>query len=87
MKYRTGLHQADQPADPLNSALSVNIAGSHVRSGLRMELVAAGEDMKKLREIARVHIARCEAGDIFGIHLEKSRVGFWAHACDRSFDI
>jgi hypothetical protein len=52
-----------------------------------MELAAAGEDMKKLREIARVHIARCEAGDIFGIHLEKSRVGFWAHACDRSFDI
>ena len=32
MKHRTGLHQADQPADPLNSALSVNIAGSHVRS-------------------------------------------------------
>ena len=32
VKYRTGLHQADQPADPLNSALSVNIAGSHVRS-------------------------------------------------------
>jgi hypothetical protein len=29
-----------------------------------MELAAAGEDMKKLREIARVHIARCEAGDM-----------------------
>ena len=29
-----------------------------------MELAAAGEDLKKLREIARVHIARCEAGDM-----------------------
>src|SRR5262245_2955298 len=29
-----------------------------------MELAAAGEDMKKLREIAKVHIARCEAGDM-----------------------
>jgi hypothetical protein len=25
---------------------------------------AAGEDLKKLREIAKVHIARCEAGDM-----------------------
>jgi hypothetical protein len=32
-----------------------------------MELAAAGEDMKKLREIARVHIARCEAGDMQAI--------------------
>ena len=31
VKHRAGLHQADQPADPLNSAFSVNIAGSHVR--------------------------------------------------------
>jgi hypothetical protein len=29
-----------------------------------MELAAAGDNMKKLREIARVHIARCEAGDM-----------------------
>ena len=32
-----------------------------------MELAAAGEDMKKLREIARAHIARCEAGDMQAI--------------------
>ena len=32
-----------------------------------MELAATGEDMKKLREIARVHIARCEAGDMQAI--------------------
>ena len=37
------------------------------REALRMELAAAGEDMKKLREIARVHIARCEAGDMQAI--------------------
>src|SRR5215475_4176417 len=37
------------------------------REALRMELAAAGEDMKKLREIARVHIARCEAGDMLAI--------------------
>jgi hypothetical protein len=37
------------------------------RQALRMELAAAGEDMKKLREIARVHIARCEAGDMQAI--------------------
>src|SRR5215467_8600114 len=34
------------------------------REALRMGLAAAGEDMKKLREIAKVHIARCEAGDM-----------------------
>jgi hypothetical protein len=33
-------------------------------TSLRMELAAAGDNMKKLREIARVHIARCEAGDM-----------------------
>ena len=32
-----------------------------------MELAATGEDMKKLREIARVHIARCEAGNMQAI--------------------
>ena len=32
-----------------------------------MELAAAGEDMKKLREIAKVHIARCEGGDMQAI--------------------
>jgi hypothetical protein len=32
-----------------------------------MELAAAGDNMKKLREIARVHIARCEAGDMQAI--------------------
>ena len=32
-----------------------------------MELAAAGEDMKKLREIARAHIARCETGDMQAI--------------------
>src|SRR5215475_6342728 len=32
-----------------------------------MELAASGEDMKKLREIAKVHIARCEAGDMQAI--------------------
>src|SRR5262245_62784434 len=37
------------------------------REALRMELAAAGEDMKKLREIAKVHIARCEAGDMQAI--------------------
>src|SRR5215472_6169822 len=37
------------------------------REVLRMELAAAGEGMKKLREIARVHIARCEAGDMQAI--------------------
>ncbi len=37
------------------------------REALRLELAAAGEDMKKLREIARAHIARCEAGDMQAI--------------------
>ena len=37
------------------------------REALRMELAATGEDMKKLREIARVHIARCEAGNMQAI--------------------
>src|SRR5262249_24976932 len=37
------------------------------REALRMELAAAGEDMKKLREIAKAHIARCEAGDMRAI--------------------
>src|SRR5215510_3739979 len=37
------------------------------REALRMELAAAGDDMKKLREIAKAHIARCEAGDMQAI--------------------
>src|SRR5262249_18442892 len=37
------------------------------REALRLELAAAGEDMKKLREIARAHISRCEAGDMQAI--------------------
>src|ERR1700730_10032683 len=37
------------------------------REALRIELAAAGDNMKKLREIARVHIARCEAGDMQAI--------------------
>ena len=32
-----------------------------------MELAAAGDNMKKLREISRVHIARFEAGDMQAI--------------------
>jgi len=32
-----------------------------------MELAAAGEDMKKLREIARTHIAKAAAGDMQAI--------------------
>ena len=32
-----------------------------------MELAAAGEDLKKLRQIAKVHIAKCEAGDMQAI--------------------
>jgi hypothetical protein len=32
-----------------------------------MELAAAGDNMKKLREIAKVHIAHCEAGDMQAI--------------------
>src|SRR5215831_5258769 len=34
---------------------------------LRMELVAAGEDMKRLREIARIHIEKAAAGDMQAI--------------------
>src|SRR5215831_6651140 len=37
------------------------------REALRMELRASGEDMKKLRAIAKVHISRCEAGDMQAI--------------------
>jgi hypothetical protein len=40
---------------------------SLIGEALRMELAAAGDNMKKLREIARVHIARCEAGDMLAI--------------------
>jgi len=32
-----------------------------------MELAAAGEDMKKLREIARTHIEKAAAGDMQAI--------------------
>ena len=37
------------------------------REALRMELAAAGEDMKKLREIARTHIEKAVAGDMQAI--------------------
>ena len=37
------------------------------REALRMELAAAGEDMKKLREIARTHIEKAAAGDMQAI--------------------
>ena len=37
------------------------------REALRMELAEAGPDLKKLREIAKVHISRCEAGDMQAI--------------------
>jgi hypothetical protein len=37
------------------------------REALRMELIAAGDNMERLRKIARVHIARCEAGDMQAI--------------------
>jgi hypothetical protein len=37
------------------------------REALRMELAAAGEDMKALREIAKVHIAKCKEGDMRAI--------------------
>jgi hypothetical protein len=33
------------------------------REALRMEHAAAGEDMMALREIAKVHIAKCKEGD------------------------
>jgi hypothetical protein len=37
------------------------------RDALRMELAAAGEDMKKLREIAKVHIEKAASGDLQAI--------------------
>ena len=37
------------------------------REALRMELAAAGEDMMALREIAKVHIAKCKEGDMQAI--------------------
>jgi hypothetical protein len=37
------------------------------REALHLELAAAGENLKKLREIAKVHIARCAAGDMQAI--------------------
>jgi hypothetical protein len=37
------------------------------REALRLELAAAGEDMKKLREIARVHIKKAANGDMQAI--------------------
>ncbi len=37
------------------------------REGLRMELAAAGENMMALREIAKVHIAKCKDGDMQAI--------------------
>ena len=37
------------------------------REALRLELAAAGEDLKKLREIARVHIEKAAGGDMQAI--------------------
>jgi hypothetical protein len=37
------------------------------REALRMELAAAGENMMALREIAKVHIAKCKEGDMQAI--------------------
>ena len=37
------------------------------REALRMELAAAGEDLKKLREIASVHIEKAAGGDMQAI--------------------
>jgi hypothetical protein len=37
------------------------------REALRMELAAAGENMMALREIAKVHIAKCKEGDMRAI--------------------
>ena len=37
------------------------------REALRMEIAAAGEDLKKLREIARAHIEKAAAGDMQAI--------------------
>ena len=54
------------------------------REALRMELAAAGEDMKKQREIARVHIARCEAGDMQAIKELAEPAGWQAGADPRA---
>ena len=40
-----------------------------------MELAAAGEDMKKLREIARTHIEKAAAGDMQAIKELADRLG------------
>jgi hypothetical protein len=37
------------------------------REALRIELAAAGENMMALREIAKVHIAKCKDGDMRAI--------------------
>ena len=37
------------------------------REALRLELAAAGEDLKELRAIARVHIGMCKCGDLGAI--------------------
>jgi phage I-like protein len=37
------------------------------REALRMELAAAGDNMKELREIAKAHIAKCKEGDLQAI--------------------
>jgi hypothetical protein len=37
------------------------------REALRIELAAAGEDLMELREIAKVHIAKCKEGDMQAI--------------------
>jgi hypothetical protein len=37
------------------------------REALRMELAAAGEDLRELREIAKAHIAKCKEGDMQAI--------------------
>jgi hypothetical protein len=37
------------------------------REALRLELAAAGEDLKKLREIAKIHIEKAVAGDMQAI--------------------
>jgi hypothetical protein len=37
------------------------------REALRIELAAAGEDLKELREIAKAHIAKCKEGDMQAI--------------------
>jgi hypothetical protein len=37
------------------------------RQALMMELAAAGDNLAAAREIAKVHIARCKAGDMAAI--------------------